>query len=314
MNALQTLDAFLRTAQLKSFTRAAESLGLSRATVSRLVTTLENEVGQQLLFRTTRRVELTEAGKDFVLRAEKLSEAAEALFARTTADTPLTGCLRIASSPGLATFILGEAVERFARRHPLLSLELRSAPESVDLVATATDLDFRVGVTDERLQPLGVCRSVLCAAPGYLKEAGVPKTPEELCSRSLVVQPYPSVWTFAAADGSTRRIPAVGRLKFSDVGLALAAVCRGCGIGLLPDIAVMPRIDAGELQPLLPQWQTPAAVIGVRTAPSRIVNRAAAAFKAFVKSQLGNGSVQQPNGGGRDDGIPNRFARENPKK
>lgn len=91
MNALQTLDAFLRTAQLKSFTRAAESLGLSRATVSRLVTTLENEVGQQLLFRTTRRVELTEAGKDFVLRAEKLSEAAEALFARTTADTPLTG-------------------------------------------------------------------------------------------------------------------------------------------------------------------------------------------------------------------------------
>ncbi len=314
MNALQTLDAFLRTAQLKSFTRAAESLGLSRATVSRLVTTLENEVGQQLLFRTTRRVELTEAGKAFVCRAEKLSEAAEALFARTTADAPLTGSLRIASSPGLATFILGEAVERFARRHPQLAVELHSAPEAVDLVATATDLDFRVGAADENLESLGLCRSVLCAAPGYLKNTGEPKTPEELSSRALVVQPYPSVWTFAAPDGSTRRIPAVGRLKFSDVGLALAAVCRGCGIGLLPDIAVMPRIDAGELQPLLQQWQTPAAVIGVRTAPSRIVNRAAVAFKAFVKSQLGNGSVQQPDGGGRDNGIPSRFARENPKK
>ena len=313
MNALQTLDAFLRTAQLKSFTRAAESLGLSRATVSRLVTTLENEVGQQLLFRTTRRVELTEAGKDFVLRAEKLSEAAEALFARTTADTPLTGCLRIASSPGLATFILGEAVERFARRHPLLSLELRSAPESVDLVATATDLDFRVGAADENLESLGLCRSVLCAAPGYLKNTGEPKTPEELSSRALVVQPYPSVWTFAAPDGSTRRIPAVGRLKFSDVGLALAAVCRGCGIGLLPDIAVMPRIDAGELQPLLQQWQTPAAVIGVRAAPSRIVNPAAAAFTAFVKSQLGNGSVQKTDSAGRNEGVSGGFACEDPK-
>ena len=254
-------------------------MGLSRATVSRLVTTLENEVGQQLLFRTTRRVELTEAGKAFVCRAEKLSEAAEALFARTTADAPLTGSLRIASSPGLATFILGEAVERFARRHPQLAVELHSAPEAVDLVATATDLDFRVGAADENLESLGLCRSVLCAAPGYLKNTGEPKTPEELSSRALVVQPYPSVWTFAAPDGSTRRIPAVGRLKFSDVGLALAAVCRGCGIGLLPDIAVMPRIDAGELQPLLQQWQTPAAVIGVRTAPSRIVNRAAVAFK-----------------------------------
>lgn len=314
MNALQTLDAFLRTAQLKSFTRAAESLGLSRATVSRLVTTLENEVGQQLLFRTTRRVELTEAGKAFVCRAEKLSEAAEALFARTTADAPLTGSLRIASSPGLATFILGETVERFARRHPQLAVELHSAPEAVDLVATATDLDYRVGAADENLESLGLCRSVLCAAPGYLKNTGEPKTPEELSSRALVVQPYPTVWTFAAPDGSTRRIPAVGRLKFSDVGLALAAVCRGCGIGLLPDIAVMPRIDAGELQPLLQQWQTPAAVIGVRTAPSRIVNRAAVAFKAFAKSQLGNGSVQQPDGGGRDNGIPSRFARENPKK
>lgn len=291
MNALQTLEAFLRTAQLKSFTRTAESLGLSRATVSRLVTALENEVGQQLLFRTTRRVELTEAGKVFVRRAEALSEAAEALFARTTADAPLTGCLRVASTPGLAEFFLGEAVERFARRHPQLAIELRSAPEAVDLVAAATDLDFRVGAADEGFESLGLCRSVLCAAPGYLKAAGEPKTPEELSSRALVVQPYPSVWTFAAADGSTRRIPAVGQLKFSDVDLALAAVCRGCGIGLLPDIAVMPRILAGELQPLLPQWRTPAAVIGVRTAPSRIVNRAAEAFKAFVKSQLGNGSA-----------------------
>lgn len=313
MNALQTLDAFLRTAQLKSFTRAAESLGLSRATVSRLVTTLENEVGQQLLFRTTRRVELTEAGKAFVCRAEKLSEAAEALFARTTADAPLTGSLRIASSPGLATFILGEAVERFARRHPQLAVELHSAPEAVDLVATATDLDFRVGAADENLESLGLCRSVLCAAPGYLKNTGEPKTPEELSSRALVVQPYPSVWTFAAPDGSTRRIPAVGRLKFSDVGLALAAVCRGCGIGLLPDIAVMPRIDAGELQPLLQQWQTPAAVIGVRAAPSRIVNPAAAAFTAFVKSQLGNGSVQKTDSAGRNEGVSGGFACEDPK-
>ena len=286
MNTLQTLDAFLRTAQLKSFTRAAESLGLSRASVSRLVTALETQVGEQLLYRTTRRVELTEAESRFLQRAQVLSEAVEALFAPTGEDAPLEGCLRIASSPGLATFFLGEAAEVFAAAHPLLSVDIRTVTEPVDLVATATDLSFEAGMPEAEAEPLGKCRSLLCAAPQYLKKAGQPKTPQALSDHALVVQPYPAVWTFASEDGQACRLRVLGRLKFSDVGMALSAVKRGAGIGLLPDIAVSPEIKMGRLQWLLPQWKTPTAVISVRTAPGKIVNRAAEAFKTFVKARL----------------------------
>ena len=311
MNTLQTLDAFLRTAQLKSFTRAADSLGLSRASVSRLVTALEQQVGQQLLFRTTRRVELTDAGRRFLQQAQALSEAAEALFERTNAEAPLTGCLRMACSPGLATFFLGEAAEVFAEEHPQLAVDIRTVTETVDLVATATDLVFQVGLPVAEAEPLGNCRSLLCASPAYLQKAGEVKEPQELLHHALVVQPYPTVWTMASEDGRTCRIPAKGRLKFSDVSMALSAVRRGRGIGLLPDIAVVPLINSGLLQQLLPQWKTPTAVISARTAPGKIVNRAAEAFKAFVKARL-NSRLQESAGGGDNETVACRFAEKNP--
>ncbi len=287
MNTLQTLEVFLRTAQMKSFTKAAESLGLSRATVSRLVAGLEAAVGKPLLIRTTRRVALTDAGRDFCERAERLARDAQALLTPADDDAPLAGVLRIAATPGLAEFFLGEAAEAFADVHPRLAMDVRIEAAPVDLVATATDLAFSVTSlpTDDAVV-LGRCSSWLCASPAYLEKAGLPETPEALVSHSIVSQPWPEVWTMANAAGDTRRVKAAGRLKFSGVSLAIAAVKRGRGIGLLPDIAAEPEVAVGRLARVLPDWSFPESKIVVRRAPGRVAHRAAEAFVDFVKARL----------------------------
>ncbi len=287
MNTLQTLEVFLRTAQMKSFTKAAESLGLSRATVSRLVAGLEAAVGKPLLIRTTRRVALTDAGRDFCERAERLARDAQALLAPAKDDAPLSGVLRMAATPGLAEFFLGEAAEDFLDEHPQLVLDVRIEAAPVDLVATATDLAFSVtSIPVEDAVVLGRCSSWLCAAPAYLEKAGRPKAPEELVNCAVVAQPWPDVWTMANAAGDTRRVKVEGRLKFSGVSLAIAAVKRGRGIGLLPDIAAEPEVAAGQLERVLPDWSFPDSKIVVRRAPGRVAHRAAEAFVAFVKARL----------------------------
>jgi len=285
MNTLQTLEVFLRTAQMKSFTKAAESLGLSRATVSRLVAGLEAAVGKPLLIRTTRRVALTDAGRDFCERAERLARDAQALLTPADDDAPLAGVLRIAATPGLAEFFLGEAAEAFADVHPQLALDVRIEAAPVDLVAT--DLAFSVtNLPTEDAVVLGRCSSWLCASPAYLEKAGLPEAPEALASHNIVSQPWPEVWTMVNAAGDTRRVKAAGRLKFSGVSLAIAAVKRGRGIGLLPDIAAEPEVTAGRLARVLPEWSFPESKIVVRRAPGRVAHRTAEAFVDFVKVRL----------------------------
>ncbi len=294
MNTLQTLDVFLRVAQMKSFTKAADSLGLSRATVSRLVAGLEESLGKPLLIRTTRRVALTDAGQDFYERAERLSYAAQELLAPADDNAPLSGLLRIAATPGLAEFFLGQVVENFACMHPLLSIELRIEATPVDLVATATDLAFSVAntPTDDAVV-LGRCSSWLCASPEYLEKAGLPTTPEALVNHDLVVQPWVDIWTMANAAGETRRVKLKSRLKFSSVNLVIAAVKRGRGIGLLPNIAAAQEVAANRLVRLLPDWSFPESKIFIRRAPGRIAHRAAEAFVAFVKSQPSRSKIEK---------------------
>ena len=287
MNTLQTLEIFLRTAQMKSFTKAAESLGLSRATVSRSVAALEDAVGKPLLVRTTRCVALTEVGRSFCEQAERLSRDAEALLTPADVDAPLAGSLRLASTPGLAEFFLGEAAEVFTDEYPGMSLDVRIEPAPVDLVATATDLAFLVtSVPPEDAVVLGRCSSWLCAAPAYLEKAGIPEAPEMLSLHALVAQPGSEVWTMANQDGETRRVKATGRLTFSGVSLVIAAVKRARGIGLLPDIAAEPEVAAGRLVRVLPEWHFPESHLVVRRAPGRVAHRAAEAFVAFVKMRL----------------------------
>ena len=286
--SLRGLEAFLRVAELKSFTRAAESLGLSRASMTRLVSDLEERAGAPLLMRTTRHVELTDGGKAFFERASRIMEETQALFAPKDREAPLAGELRVACSQGLADFFLAARAEAFLEEHPGLSIDFRVVERADSLVAERIDAAFEVtGSPAGDALVIGRCGSVLCASPDCLSRSGRPRDPAELAAGvfELIGQPYPAVWTFARA-GETRRVAPAGRLRFSSARLALGAVLRGRGIGLLPDLDAAPHLQSGELEALLPEWRTPESLIAARVPASKFRNRAAEAFIAFAKEGL----------------------------
>lgn len=284
--SLRAIEVFLRVAELKSFTKAAESLGLSRASATRLVNELEARTGASLLARTTRHVALTPAGAAFREEAARILGELEGLLLQNTPGTPLTGTLRVACSPGLADFYLGERLEAFLALHPRLSVELRISEHVPQLVAARIDLAFEVTGTPEPSDlVIGRCESVLCASPALLEGTGTPEAPEDLASIPLIAQPYPANWIFAKA-GETRRITPKARLLLPSARLTLAAALRGRGAALLPDLAVAPCLADGRLARLLPEWRTPASLLVARLAPSPVPDRGAMALIDFVKAGL----------------------------
>ena len=125
MDRLTELEVFKCVARLGSFTRAAESLGISRATVTRTIRLLESRLGVTLLSRTTRVVTLSAAGSDFLLEAEELLARCDALYDHfKAASKELTGSLKVAASPAFSAFFVAQALEDFQRLHPKLHLEL----------------------------------------------------------------------------------------------------------------------------------------------------------------------------------------------
>src|SRR5687767_11888671 len=206
MEALQAMRAFARVAELGSFTRAADELGLSRAMVSTHVRRLERRFGLKLLNRTTRKVAVTPAGSDYLGHCHRvfaeLAAAEETL--RRGKDQP-TGRLRVDVAGSFGRHILLPALPEFLARYPGIDLELRFNERVVDLVKEGIDLAVRGGtVTDPNLVAHRVSGSrwITCASPLYLARHGRPQSVDELADHVLIgsIPPgsaHPRPWLFA---------------------------------------------------------------------------------------------------------------------
>ncbi|HHV7526039.1 TPA: LysR family transcriptional regulator, partial [Burkholderia orbicola] len=187
---MQNLDAlliFARVAEMASFTRAAESLGIQKGRVSTVVRTLERDMGVALLHRTTRRVQLTEDGRAFYARAtDLLAEVQELQSMFSGRGTSLRGRLRVDMPTELARSVVVPALPQLMAAHPDLELELSSTDRRVDLVREGFDCVIRLGpIADETLiaRPLGRLRMTNAASPDYLARHGVPRTLADLHSQ-----------------------------------------------------------------------------------------------------------------------------------
>ncbi len=255
---LSALRLFVRVARTGNFSRAAREVGLSQPTASRIIATLEKEIGALLLTRSTRALALTEAGAEYLARVElalaALDEADHA--ARGTGE--LRGVLRVATSSSFTVHALIPRLDDFLRRHPKLRLMLLINDQRQALISEGVDVAFRFGAladSNATARRLGSIQRVLVASPAYLRRAGRPKTPADLSSHAMVVGPMGSDrWTFEK-DGRQVSLRLEGRVVVSANESAVAAAVAGLGIAATGIIASRKELANRTLVRVLPDWQ-----------------------------------------------------------
>ena len=187
---LNAMQIFVRVAELASFSRAAEDLGVPKAAASTAVQKLEAHLGARLLHRTTRKVEVTQDGRAFYERAKDLladMDELQAMFQH--GQQALRGRLRVDMPTGTARNYIIPRLAEFLDAHPQLELELSSTDRRVDLIREGFDCVLRVGtLTDSSLvaRPLGAFRIVTCASPAYLRRHGKPRRIGDLAKHKLI--------------------------------------------------------------------------------------------------------------------------------
>jgi LysR family transcriptional regulator, regulator for bpeEF and oprC len=265
------MRSFARVAELHSFTRAADSLGLSRAVVSTHVADLERHLRCQLLHRTTRRVGLTGDGAEYLTRCQRiLAELEAADETLRGARLAVQGRLRVDVPVAFGRALLIPALPRFTQRYPDLKLEVQLNDRVIDLIAEEVDLVVRAGPVREPhliARRIVDTRLVACAAPEYLRAHGVPSDPDELRRHKLIghlsnSSHRPYKWLFQR--GTVRRqLQLPFSVSFNSVEARILAALRGVGIVQSPDIMVAEALAAGRLQVVLPEWSAPGAPLMV---------------------------------------------------
>ncbi|RIX46201.1 MAG: LysR family transcriptional regulator [Rhodocyclales bacterium GT-UBC] len=263
MSRWDGLDEFVAVAECGSFSRAAERLRLSSSHVSRQVALLEERLQARLLYRTTRRVSLTEAGQTFLARCQRLVEERDEAFL-TIGDlhSAPTGLLRMTAAVAYGERFIVPLVNDFMAQYPALKVEIELTNRTLDMVHEGFDLAIRLGRLNEsslvatRLAPRAM---YLCAAPAYLERYGRPHTLSELAGHNCLVGTG-DTWLFRQDEREVQFRP-TGNWRCNSGQAVLDAALRGFGLCQLPDYYVLDPLRRGELVSLLEANQPPGAAV-----------------------------------------------------
>ena len=263
MDRMASLTAFVRVVESGGFTAAARRLNLSPTMVSNHVQALEDSLGVRLLNRTTRRVSLTEIGREYYERCSQiLQELAEADEVASALQVNPRGRLRVYCHQGLTQFI-ALVVTGFLEDYPEVSLDLRSGDAMIDLVQEGFDLAVMpFSPTDSTLvrRSLAKWHLVLCCAPAYLERHAAPRNPADLADHNCLLYAYaPSGdhWHFVDPRGNTVIARVSANLVTTSVAVLRTAATAGLGLWQCPPFTVSDLLASGALVPLLPDYGTP---------------------------------------------------------
>jgi DNA-binding transcriptional LysR family regulator len=258
------IAVFMQVTHAGSFTLAAERLDMSKSGVAKSIARLETELGVRLFQRTTRRLSLTDEGRQFsdgCLRALAELESAQALA--TTQRQELAGRLRVDLPVVFGRRWVLPALLEIAAAHPALELDVSLSDRRVDLVEDGIDLAIRIGPLQDSAtlvaKPLGVQQAVLVAHPNYLAPHGLPQTPDDLHRHACITfgsggQARP--WHFLDRHGRSQPLAVRGRLGLNHSEAILDAALAGHGIALLSDWLVAKHLAAARLTRVLPEVRT----------------------------------------------------------
>ncbi|WP_175815411.1 LysR family transcriptional regulator [Burkholderia diffusa] len=296
---MQNLDAlliFARVAEMTSFTRAAESLGIQKGRVSMVIRALERDMGVALLHRTTRSVQLTEDGRAFYARARDLLAEVQELQSMFSGNgTRLRGRLRVDMPTELARSVVVPALPQLMEMHPELELELSSTDRRVDLVQEGFDCVIRLGpIVDETLiaRPLGRLRMINAASPGYLARYGVPQTLDDLLDQGHRMVHYALTlgdrhpgWEYPSGDGyATLALPSA--MQVNNVQTYHAAGLAGIGLIQAGYSGVANHIESGALVEVLPDLRPEPLAASLVVAHRRNLSPRVRAFMDWIEGVL----------------------------
>lgn len=261
MNRFLEMEIFTRVVESGSISAAADRMDIAKSAVSKRLGDLESRLGVALIHRTTRRMSLTDAGREFYLRCEQILNAvtdAETSIAET--DDVLTGRIRIAAPLSFGIEHIGPSIIDFIQMHPNVTIDLDFNDRQVDLVEEGFDLGIRIAkLSDSNLvaRKLTPIRHVVCASPHYWTQYGRPLQPDELKQHralrySLSAQ---RSWSYTGPDGSRGSV-VVPTFSSANNGQYLSQLAaKGVGVIRMPLFIVYQLIESGELEPVLLDYE-----------------------------------------------------------
>ena len=260
---LNDIVVFTKVAETKSFTGAAEALGLPKSTVSRKLAQLEERLGVRLVQRTTRKLALTDIGDAYYARCSRIvADVVEAEHVVMDMQSSPRGRLRVSSTIDFATKYLGNIVADFLAIHRDITLELDASDRLVDLIEDGFDVAVRFGpMPESTLIARRMCSVslVMCASPDYAARS-MPKTIDDLDAHDHVLfTPSSRNQTWMLVNDATEQTYEFGRparFASNNYGAVRDIALAGGGVALLTDFMIADDLEAGRLVPVLPQWHT----------------------------------------------------------
>lgn len=293
MNAFEDMRLFVQVLESRSFTAAAEQLGISKQYISRRLMQLESRLGARLLNRSTRRLDVTALGQSYYDSAVRLLAEVEQIeqgIAGQAAEP--RGILRVSAPLSFAMAQLSELMPRFLQRYPQVQVEMDLSDRPVDLLGEGYDLVLRIGVLEDSsliARRIASIARVYCASPDYLAARGIPDTPQELAAHDCL--PYGHArqvqWRFQV-DGKPLVIGVGGRLRANNGELLCEAAVAGMGIAYLPRFIVQQAITSGQLQTVLDDFVTEPLALSAVYPQHRQTSRPVQVLIEFLREHLGN--------------------------
>ncbi|MDR6901407.1 LysR family transcriptional regulator [Rhizobium miluonense] len=302
MDRIDLFRIFSRVVECASFTRAADTLGIPRSSVSAAVQELEGRVGARLLHRTTRKVSPTQDGAAFYERCQQVIadvEDTENLFRQTAAQP--SGRLKIDVPGRIGRLIIAPALPEFLDRYPQIDIDLGVTDRAVNLVEDSVDCVLRVGpLSDSGLiaRPIGKLPLINVASPAYLKRNGTPQSPDDLGDHWAVNYASPSSgrvedWEWIE-DDALRTLPLRGRVTVNSAEAYIACCLAGLGLIQIPAYDVRLHVEAGQLVEIMPRHRAESMPMTLLYPHRQHLSRRLHVFADWLEALLRRKLLEEP--------------------
>ncbi|MET3116000.1 DNA-binding transcriptional LysR family regulator [Undibacterium sp. GrIS 1.8] len=297
MDRLQSMRIFSKVVELGSFARAALSLEVSNAVVTRYMADLETHLGTRLLNRTTRKLSLTETGQIYLERVRQiLADVDDADAVASFSAKKPSGTLRIYSHPGFGKTQLAPLLPRFAKEFPDVVLDVRISDRTVDLVEEGIDVGFFLNLQkiDASMiaRKLATSEVMLCASPQYLKQYGVPKDADDVSNHKCLNFGYDFMrdnWMVQGRKGALpepRPIPIHSCVISNNADVLRVCALAGMGLVLRPSFTLGDDLISGRLVRLFPEYSLGEVSVSMVYPSRRLLSAKVRNFVNFVSDQF----------------------------
>lgn len=298
---LEAWAIFAKVAECGSFSRASEDLGLAKTTVSKAITRLESRMRTSLFHRTTRKLSLTETGRQSLERAARMLADARTIEAdiREEAASP-RGLVRLATISAVGVEGIAPILPAFLKAYPDIEVDLVLTENRIDVVAEGYDAAIQVGHPEEsaslRAVRLSSLRRPLVGAPELIERLGMPQRPEDLARFPAVLPSHiahSNEWRFARGEEEVT-IRMTGRYRANHAEALVPALVGGVGIGLMAEYFVWDHLRDGRLIELLPEWSAPPGPLYLITPPGRARPARVRVLLEFLRERMALSGWNRP--------------------